>query len=68
MRSIHRLEPGLRPGITVEEAADTLWALLAWPFAHQLIELRGWGSEKYGAWFEDAVRRLLLDERRAAAP
>jgi hypothetical protein len=54
------LAPGLRPGVTVAEAADVLWALLDPMAVHRLVEGRGWTVRRWGDWFADAAERLLL--------
>jgi AcrR family transcriptional regulator len=54
------LAPALRPGVTVAEAADVLWALLDPTAVHRLVEGRGWTVRRWGDWFADAAERLLL--------
>lgn len=54
------LAPGLRPDVTVSEAADVLWALLDPPAAQALVVTRGWGVGRWADWAADAVERLLL--------
>ena len=54
------LAPGLRPGVTVAEAADVLWDVLdparSWPLAVQ----RGWGVARWTDWTFAAVEHMLL--------
>lgn len=51
----------LRPGITVEEAADTI-AVLTWGATwQQLIGQYGWSLDACTAWMNESLDRLLLD-------
>ena len=50
---------GLRPGLTVERATDTLWALVGWHPVALLIEERGWAEEQLTEWLEDVLVALL---------
>ena len=50
---------GLREGLSVDRATDTLWALLGWhPFA-LLVEERGWSDNQLTRWFEEVYVALL---------
>lgn len=50
---------GLREGLSVDRATDTLWALVGWhPFA-LLVEERGWSDEQLTRWLEDVYVSLL---------
>lgn len=50
----------LRPGLTSEEAADTLWAVSS-AETHQLLTVdRGWTAERYERWLGDSLIALLL--------
>jgi len=51
---------GLRPGLTVDAGADTVWALANPELYRQLTELRGWSIEQFAAWLEDSLARALL--------
>lgn len=51
---------GLREGVTVEEAADIVWATNAPEFYLLLVEERGWEPERFERWLADAWSRLLL--------
>ncbi|MFC6011111.1 TetR/AcrR family transcriptional regulator [Nocardia lasii] len=51
---------GLRPGLTVAEAADTLWALTAPELADRLINRRGWSWDKYQHWLYTVATESLL--------
>jgi hypothetical protein len=50
----------LRPGLSIEEAADVVWATNAPELYLLLVDGRGWSPERYGRWLADAWRRLLL--------
>jgi AcrR family transcriptional regulator len=50
---------GLRPGLTVERATDTLWALVGWHAVALLVEERGWGEEQLTEWLEEVLAALL---------
>lgn len=50
----------LREGISVEEAADVIWAMNAAEFYVLLVQQRGWEPERYERWLADAWQRLLL--------
>lgn len=51
---------GLRDGVDVEEAADTLWALTAPELADRLINRRNWGWDRYQKWLHTAAVDALL--------
>lgn len=51
---------GLRPGLAVDEAADTVWATNSPELYVLLVGERGWSPERYEDWLADAWRRLLL--------
>ncbi|HEX9036842.1 MAG TPA: helix-turn-helix domain-containing protein, partial [Ktedonobacterales bacterium] len=51
---------GLRPGLTVEAAADALYALAGTEVYRALVLERGWSPTVYERWlFETACRELL---------
>ncbi len=50
----------LRAGVSVEEAADVIWAMNAAEFYVLLVHERGWEAEHYERWLADAWQRLLL--------
>ncbi|GAA2616532.1 hypothetical protein GCM10010399_54360 [Dactylosporangium fulvum] len=56
---------GLRQGLTVGRATDTLWALVTWHAVALLVEERGWGRAKLAAWLEDVLAALLLEAEPA---
>jgi AcrR family transcriptional regulator len=50
----------LRPELSVDDIADTIWATNS-PDLHQLlVGDRGWTPERYEAWLADLWRRTLL--------
>ncbi len=51
----------LRPGLSVNEAADVVWALNSSEFYVLLTVDRGWSSHRFESWLADAWARLLLD-------
>jgi hypothetical protein len=53
-------EGTLRAGVSVEEAADVIWATAAAEFFVLLTVERGWTVGAYTAWLADTWRRLLL--------
>lgn len=50
----------LRPALTVDVAADVLWATNAPELYLMLVGDRGWGPEQFERWLADAWERLLL--------
>ena len=54
---------GLRPGLSVERATDTLWALVGWHPVALLVEERGWGEAQLTRWLEDIFGALLGPSR-----
>lgn len=53
---------GLRPGLSVGEAADTIWATNGSELYVLLTVERGWPPERYEAWLADTWARLLLPD------
>src|SRR5579872_2522838 len=51
---------GLRPGLSLEQAADAIWAMNSSEFYLLLTAERGWSPEEFGRWLADAWCRLLL--------
>jgi AcrR family transcriptional regulator len=51
---------GLRPGLSVDEAADTIWATNSSELYVLLTVERGWTPDRYERWLSDTWRRLLL--------
>jgi len=53
-------EGTLRPGLSVEEAADVIWATAGAELFVQLTAERGWSLDAYERWLADTWGRLLL--------
>ena len=51
---------GLRPGLELDEAADTVWATNSAELYVLLTVERGWAPERYERWLADTWCRLLL--------
>jgi AcrR family transcriptional regulator len=51
---------GLRPGLTVEEAADVLWTLTGPEVLERLIVRRGWSVDRAEAWLATTMADALL--------
>lgn len=49
----------LRPGLSIEQAIDTVWALVTWHPVALLVEEGGWGREELAPWLEDLLTTLL---------
>ena len=56
----------LRPGVTVEEAADVLWTCSSLELYELLVLKRGWALPRYAAFLADFMITALLP--REAAP
>jgi hypothetical protein len=54
----------LRPALTVQEAADVLWAMNSPEYYLLLVDQRGWEPDRYQRWLADAWQRLLLHPDR----
>ncbi|MDD7931012.1 TetR/AcrR family transcriptional regulator [Actinomycetospora straminea] len=50
---------GLREGVTVAEARDVLWTLLAPETAHRLVDLCGWSPARWEAWIARTATEAL---------
>jgi AcrR family transcriptional regulator len=59
---------GLRPGVTVDEGRDVLWALTAPEVPLRLVARRGWSWDRYEAWLADTLAHALLGAPPAEAP
>lgn len=59
-RLAQALAPGLRPGVTVSEAADVIWALVNTTVIQSLVVGRGWDVERWADWVTDTLERTLL--------
>jgi AcrR family transcriptional regulator len=65
-RSVTALEVrgALRPGLSIEEAADVLYAIAGTEVYRALTQERGWTPAQYERWlFETACRELLASPR-----
>jgi AcrR family transcriptional regulator len=51
---------GLRPGLTVQEAGDVLWALTAPEVLERLVVRRGWRLDRAEGWLAEAMADALL--------
>ena len=51
----------LRPGLSVEEAADVIWATASSEVFLLMTSERRWTLERYEGWLHDSWCRLLLD-------
>jgi AcrR family transcriptional regulator len=52
----------LRPTVSVQEAADVIWATNAATFYSLLMSRPGWTLDRYGTWLADTWTRLLLTD------
>lgn len=50
----------LRPGLSVDRAADILWAVCAQANYDSLVTSRGWSHEEYRTWLSDTLAHALL--------
>jgi AcrR family transcriptional regulator len=53
----------LRPGVTLDEAADIMWAYSSTDLYELLVTGRGWSPERYGRFVGQALVAALLDAR-----
>jgi AcrR family transcriptional regulator len=51
----------LRDGVTVDEAADVIWATASSELFVLMTEDRGWSAARFERWLHDTWCRLLLD-------
>jgi len=56
-----RASGGLRHGLSIDEAADVIWATNSSELYVLLTLERGWSPHRFERWLADAWRRLLLD-------
>jgi AcrR family transcriptional regulator len=52
----------LRPTVSVQEAADVIWATNAATFYSLLMSRPGWTPDRYGPWLADTWTRVLLTD------
>jgi len=50
----------LRNGLTVQDAADTVWAVNSTEVYQLMTQTRGWSSAQYQRWLAEILIRLLL--------
>jgi AcrR family transcriptional regulator len=50
----------LRPGITVDQAADILWAYCSPELYELLVTRRGWSADRYGQFIAQGITAALL--------
>jgi AcrR family transcriptional regulator len=55
---------GLRPGLTVQQAADLLWTLTGPDAVDRLVVQRGWDWDTYQEWLVEAVHHSLFEPGR----
>lgn len=53
---------GLRDGLSIDEAADIVWATNAPEFYLLLVHERGWSPDHFEHWLADSWKRLLLPD------
>ena len=53
---------GLRAGLSIDEAADVIWATNSSELYVLLTAERNWTADHYESWLADTWRRLLLPE------
>jgi hypothetical protein len=51
---------GLRAGVSIDEAADTIWATNSSELYVLLTAERGWSPDRYQRWLAETWVRLLL--------
>jgi AcrR family transcriptional regulator len=57
--SLHE-QGALRPGLSLEEAADVLWALTSYDLYRMLVVERRWQPEQYEMWLAQLLAQHLL--------
>ena len=50
----------LRPGLTVDRAADIIWTVCAQANYESLVRARGWSHDEYRDWLTDTLAAHLL--------
>jgi AcrR family transcriptional regulator len=60
--SLHDQEM-LRPGLSLEEATDVLWALTSYDLYRMLVIEQGWEPERYETWLAQLLAQHLLAPR-----
>lgn len=59
MASLHG-QGALRPGLSLEEATDVLWALTSYDLYRMLVVEQHWESERYETWLAQLLTQHLL--------
>jgi AcrR family transcriptional regulator len=59
VKALHK-KRALRPGLSVDRAADILWTLNHPDLWHLLVGERGWPPDEYERWFADTACSQLL--------
>ncbi len=57
---VRNLKDGLRDDLSIDEAADTIWATNSSELYVLLTVERGWSADRYERWLADTWCRLLL--------
>jgi hypothetical protein len=52
----------LRPGLTVERAADMIWTICAQANYEALVTARGWSHTEYRDWLTDMLAAAVLPD------
>ena len=60
VRSWHE-QGWIRPDLTIDKAADIVWALNS-PGPRWLLEDRGWSDDEVTAWLADMIRRGIFSD------
>jgi TetR/AcrR family transcriptional regulator, regulator of autoinduction and epiphytic fitness len=61
-RALHRRR-ALRPGLNVQEAADTIWTIASERTYLALVRDRGWKPERYERWVAELLEAGILPPR-----
>ena len=56
---------GLRPGLSVEDAADILWTLTSPDVLYRLVRRRRWSLDRFERWLGETMADALLGHRPA---
>lgn len=59
---------GIRPELSLEEAADILWTVNSVAVYNLLVVQRGWSPERYREWIASTNTRALLPATRRPTP
>jgi AcrR family transcriptional regulator len=58
-----REQGALRPGLSLEEATDVLWAQTSYDLYRMLVVEQGWEPERYETWLAQLLVQQLLASR-----